>query len=53
MSHTDNTQQNFDTNYPNWLVLKLLAREDEQSSSASRQTTKQQWRREIEMDLTQ
>lgn len=51
MSHTDNTAQKFDTNFPEWLAVKMLAKEDIQSLSASRHTSKQLWRKEIEMEL--
>ena len=47
MSHSDNTQRKFDTNLPAWLALKLQAKEDEQSSSASRTKQKALWRKEL------
>jgi hypothetical protein len=55
MSHTDNTQQKFDTNFPEWLALKLWIRDadpEEPKPSASRQAQKRQWKREIEMELS-
>jgi len=51
MSHSDNTQRKFDTNFPDWLSLKLMVEEDVQSVGISRQTGKQRWLREIEMEL--
>jgi hypothetical protein len=51
MSHTDNTAQKFDTNFPEWLALKLNIRYMEPVLSASRQAQKRQWKREIEMEL--
>jgi hypothetical protein len=53
MSHTDNTAQKFDTNFPNWLALKLWIEHNdpEVKPSASRQAQKRQWKREIEMEL--
>ena len=51
MSHTYNTAQKFDTNFPEWLALKLNIRYMEPVLSASRQATKRQWKREIEMEL--
>lgn len=52
MSHTDNTAKKFDTNIPEWLVLKLNIRYMEPVLSASRQAQKRQWKREIEMELS-
>jgi hypothetical protein len=49
MSRSDNTQRKFDTNFPSWLAVKLLAKEDEQSSSASRTTRKSLWKKEMEV----
>jgi hypothetical protein len=37
MSHSDNTQRKFDTNFPNWLSWKLIADKDIQSVGISRQ----------------
>lgn len=51
MSHTDNTAKKFDTNIPEWLLWKLIAKDDE-PLSASRQAQKRQWKREIEMELS-
>jgi hypothetical protein len=53
MSHTDNTAQKFDTNFPDWLALKLWIEhtDPEIKQSASRPTQKRLWRREIEMEL--
>ena len=53
MSHSDNTQRKFDTNIPNWLVWKLVADEDVQSVGISRQASKRQWLRDVEMELTE
>jgi hypothetical protein len=54
MSHSDNTQQKFDTNFPEWLAMKLwIDRTDpENKPSASRQATNRQWRRDMEMELS-
>jgi hypothetical protein len=54
MSHTDNTQQKFDTNFPEWLVPKLwIKRADpEIKRSANRMTQKRLWRKDIEMELS-
>ena len=53
MSHTYNTAQKFDTNFPEWLALKLWIEhvDPEIKQSASRQAQKRQWRRETEMEL--
>jgi hypothetical protein len=48
MSHTDNTQQNFNTNFPAWLEWKLIAKEDEQRRPQSRVNVNAQWRKEME-----
>ena len=55
MSHTDNTAQKFDTNFPAWLALKLWIEnvDPEIKKSASRPTQKRKWRREIEMELSE
>jgi hypothetical protein len=55
MSHTDNTQQKFDTNFPEWLVPKLwIKRADpEIRRSASRQAQKRVWLKDIEMELSE
>ena len=55
MSHTDNTAQKFDTNFPDWLALKLWIEhvDPEIKQSASRPTQKRKWRREIEMELSE
>ena len=53
MSHSDNTQRKFDTNFPDWLSWKLIAEEDVQSVGISRRASKQQWIREIEMELSE
>jgi hypothetical protein len=53
MSHSDNTQRKFDTNFPDWLSIKLMADEDIQSVGISRQAMKHQWLREIEMELSE
>ena len=54
MSHTYNTAKKFDTNFPEWLAMKLWIEhaDPESRPSASRQATKRQWRREIEMELS-
>jgi hypothetical protein len=54
MSHTDKTAQKFDTNFPEWLALKLWIEHIDpeiKPSGLARQTQKRQWRREIEMEL--
>jgi len=53
MSHTDSTAQKFDTNFPQWLAIKLLAKEDKHSSGLARRTQKFHWRKEIEMELSE
>jgi hypothetical protein len=53
MSHSDNTQRKFDTNFPDWLSMKLVADEDTQSVGISRQASKRQWIREMELELTE
>jgi len=53
MSHSDNTSRKFDTNFPSWLSWKLIADEDVYTVGISRQTSKQQWKREIEMELSE
>lgn len=53
MSHTDNTAQKFDTNFPEWLAWKLIAKQDEQGVGTSRHTSKQIWRKEIETELSE
>jgi len=50
MSHTDNTQQKFNTNLPKWLEVKMMANEDEQRRPKSRVNTKNDWRKEVEME---
>lgn len=50
MSHTDNTEQNFNINFPAWLEWKLLANEDEQRRPKSRVNVNVQWRKEMEMN---
>jgi len=52
MSHTDNTAQKFDANFPAWLALKLwIDHVDPEPVGLTRQVRKRQWRREIEMEL--
>lgn len=54
MSHTDNTAQKFDTNFPTWLAFKLWLKDvdpEDPKPSASRQAQKRQWRKEVEMEL--
>jgi hypothetical protein len=54
MSHTDNTAKKFDTNFPEWLALKLwIEHVDPEPVGISRQARKRQWRKDIEMELTQ
>ena len=53
MSHSDNTQRKFDTNFPDWLSWKLIADEDIQSVGISRQAGKRQWIREMELELSE
>lgn len=63
MSHTDNTQQKFDKNFPEWLALKLWIQSIDPelprscgggfgSVGLTRQARKRQWKREIEMELS-
>jgi hypothetical protein len=55
MSHTDNTAQKFDTNFPDWLALKLWIEhvDPEIKQSASRQAQKRMWLKDIEMELNE
>jgi hypothetical protein len=50
MSHTDNTQQKFDTNFPKWLAMKLWLKhvDHEDRRYESRQAENRQWKRDIE-----
>lgn len=52
MSHTEHVGKISDTNIPRWLVVKLLAKKDPQSSGLTRQAQKRQWRRDMEMELS-
>lgn len=51
MSRTDNTAKKFDTNFPEWLALKLWIEsvDPEIKRSANRITQKRKWRREVEL----
>jgi hypothetical protein len=49
MSHSDNTQRKFDTNFPSWLAVKLQTKEDEQLRSVNRTTRKSLWKKEMEL----
>jgi hypothetical protein len=55
MSHTDNTAQKFDTNFPEWLALKLWIEHVDPviQRSASRQAQKRIWLKDIEMELSE
>jgi hypothetical protein len=55
MSHSDNTQQKFNTNFPEWLDRKLWVKHNDPEDpkpSASRPSSKRQWKRDIEMELS-
>lgn len=55
MSHSDNTQQKFNTSFPHWLELKLWIKHNDPADpkpSASRPSNKRQWKRDIEMELS-
>ena len=53
MSHTDNTQQKFDANFPEWLSHKLWVKQvDPEPVGLARRTQKRQWRKDIEMELS-
>lgn len=56
MSHTDNTMRKFDENFPAWLALKLWIEQVDpeiRPSGLARRTQKRNWRREIEMELSE
>ena len=55
MSHTDNTQQKFNTNFPEWLALKLWIEHVDPVTkrSVNRMSQKRVWRKDIEMELSE
>lgn len=51
MSRTYNTARAFDTNTPNWLIWKLIIKQDRQGVRlAERPTAKNAWRKELERE---
>jgi hypothetical protein len=53
MSHSDNTQRKFDTNFPAWLSHKLATEAGNHNVGISRQARKRQWLRDMEMELSE
>lgn len=56
MSHSDNTQREYDTNFPVWLAHKLWVEHVDpeiKPVGISRQAGKRQWMRDMEMELSE
>lgn len=52
MSRTYNTSRRYDADAPNWLIWKLIVKQDKQGVRlAERPTAKNAWRKELELEL--